>query len=217
MARKLPIGLQVKWREKAQQIRYRGASPQLHDLVDFIERVADAASDPVFEKIGECQRPKGENPKGKNGNVKGPSKTATFSTQVATPTQTKSPSTSQITNTGNSSFRPSTKLKCFDCGNGHRIIDCDGFKAKSLKERNAVVRSNKLCFNCLYKGYFSSDCKQSSRCDSCPGKHHRLLHKYTLTPNENQGSVSVGDKNNTARTVVNVAGISLKILVGRDK
>jgi hypothetical protein len=57
------------------------------------------------------------------------------------------------------------------------IIDCGQFKAKSLKERNAVVRANKLCFNCLYKGHFLEDCRIKPQCDICQQKHSTLLHR----------------------------------------
>ncbi|KAK2561822.1 hypothetical protein P5673_015209 [Acropora cervicornis] len=52
MSGKLPIALQLKWRDEALRIRERRGFPNLKDLVDFIERRAEAANDPVFGRVG---------------------------------------------------------------------------------------------------------------------------------------------------------------------
>ena len=44
MSGKLPIALQVKWRDEALSIRESRGFPNLKDLVDFIERRAEAAN-----------------------------------------------------------------------------------------------------------------------------------------------------------------------------
>ena len=51
--RKLPVVLQIKWRDEALRIRERKGFPTLEDLVMFIERRAEAANDPVFGRVGE--------------------------------------------------------------------------------------------------------------------------------------------------------------------
>ena len=48
MSGRLPVALQVKWRDEAQRIRERGRFPSLKELVEFIERRAEAANDPIF-------------------------------------------------------------------------------------------------------------------------------------------------------------------------
>jgi hypothetical protein len=54
MSHKLPVRLQVRWRDEAQRIRDKTDKlPSLEDLVKFVERAADSASDPVFGKIGD--------------------------------------------------------------------------------------------------------------------------------------------------------------------
>ena len=52
MSRRLPVALQVKWRDEAQRIRERGRCASLKELVEFIERWAEAANDPIFGKVG---------------------------------------------------------------------------------------------------------------------------------------------------------------------
>ena len=56
MSGKLPIALQLKWRDEALRIRERRGFPNLKDLVDFIERRAEAANDPVFGRVGETSK-----------------------------------------------------------------------------------------------------------------------------------------------------------------
>ena len=53
MSGKLPVVLQIKWRDGALRIRERKGFPTLEDLVMFIERRAEAANDPVFGRVGE--------------------------------------------------------------------------------------------------------------------------------------------------------------------
>ena len=52
---RLPVALQVKWRDGALRIRESRGFPNLKDLVEFIERRAEAANDPVFGKVGETR------------------------------------------------------------------------------------------------------------------------------------------------------------------
>ena len=56
MAGKLPVALLVKWRGEAQRIREKGRFPSLQELVEFIERRAEAANDPIFGKVSEVNR-----------------------------------------------------------------------------------------------------------------------------------------------------------------
>ena len=56
MSGKLPVVLQIKWREEALRIRERKGFPTLEDLVMFIERRAEAANDPVFGRVGETKQ-----------------------------------------------------------------------------------------------------------------------------------------------------------------
>ena len=53
MSGKLPVVLQIKWRDKALRIRERKGFPTLEDLAVFIERCTEAANDPVFGRAGE--------------------------------------------------------------------------------------------------------------------------------------------------------------------
>jgi len=56
MSGRLPVALQAKWRDEAQRIREKGRCPSLKELVEVIERRAEAANDPIFRKVGEVNR-----------------------------------------------------------------------------------------------------------------------------------------------------------------
>ena len=56
MSGRLPVVLQVKWRDEAQRIREKGRCSSLKELVEFIEGRAEAANDPTFGKVGEVNR-----------------------------------------------------------------------------------------------------------------------------------------------------------------
>ena len=48
MSSKLPTVHQARWRDEVQRIRERGMLPSFKDLVEFIEKRADAVNDPIF-------------------------------------------------------------------------------------------------------------------------------------------------------------------------
>jgi hypothetical protein len=167
LVKKLPIPLQYKWREKAQNLRDFGVNPGLPEVVRFIERAAEAASDPVFGKVGEVN--KSVTPSGAPRHNKQQEKVpiSTFSTQTLEPEVPGA----------NSKPKPTRKLECFDCRGEHKLVDCKDFKAKTLEERSAVIKANRLCLNCLFRGHFMKDCRNKVRCTVCQGKHATLLHR----------------------------------------
>ena len=64
MSGKLPIALQVMWRDEALRIRESRGFPNLKDLVNFIEQGAKAANDAVFGRVGEMSKSGRKYPKG---------------------------------------------------------------------------------------------------------------------------------------------------------
>ena len=57
MAGKLTTVHQTRWRDEARRICERGKLPSFKDLMEFIEKCADAVNDPIFGQVGEtCQR-----------------------------------------------------------------------------------------------------------------------------------------------------------------
>ena len=67
MSGKLPVGLQLKWKDEALRIRESRGFPNLKDLAELIERRAEAANDPVFRSAGETSKSVRKYPRGGGG------------------------------------------------------------------------------------------------------------------------------------------------------
>ena len=182
MSGKLPIALQLKWRDEALRIRERRGFPNLKDLVDFIERRAEAANDPVFGRVGETSKFGRKYPRGgrqtlppiPRGAVD--SKVMTMATQVGLSGSENPPISNKHPNP---TTQKSVGGKCYSCGSAHRLERCPDFISKSVRERIILARYKGLCLNCLRKGHFATQCQSSFRCKQCQQLHHSLLHKTT--------------------------------------
>ena len=84
-------------------------------------------------------------------------------------------------------FNPSRPITSFTANTGsnvcvlckpskHPLYSCPKFKSMSVNERQAIVKSNNLCMNCLRSDHYSQNCKSSHRCRDCQKPHHSLLH-----------------------------------------
>ena len=71
------------------------------------------------------------------------------------------------------------KERCSLCPARHRLIYCDEYKAKPIKERKRIVFDQQLCFNCLKSEHGVNECPSDNRCwkSGCGQKHHSLLHE----------------------------------------
>ena len=182
MSGKLPIALQLKWRDEALRIRERRGFPNLKDLVDFIERRAEAANDPVFGRVGETSKFGRKYPRGgrqtlppfPRGAVD--SKVMTMATQVGLSGSENPPISNKHPNP---TSQKSVGGKCYSCGSADRLERCPDFISKSVRERIILARYKGLCLNCLHKGHFATQCQSSFRCKQCQQLHHSLLHKTT--------------------------------------
>ena len=61
-------------------------------------------------------------------------------------------------------------------------------KGCSLAERRLLVRTKRLCFNCLGNGHFLACCPLKSRCAVCKERHHNLLHDFTVNAEKSEVS-----------------------------
>ena len=81
-------------------------------------------------------------------------------------------------------------LHCFCCGSvKHRNALCESFLKLSRPERKSLVWRKRLCFICLGGSHGEKDSQSKSRCQSCSGKHHSLLH-LEATDSEKDKSLS---------------------------
>ena len=70
-------------------------------------------------------------------------------------------------------------LKCWLCGDNHRLKDCKTFISKSIAGRKQFIKEQKLCWNCLSNKHIVKECKSKFSClkGSCNKRHHSLIHE----------------------------------------
>ena len=70
----------------------------------------------------------------------------------------------------------SQEIRCWFCSDDHKLGSCDKFLSKPSYEKKQFVEKEKLCWNCLAKGYILKSCpsKVNCRMPNC-NKRHRLL------------------------------------------
>nr|XP_042897354.1 uncharacterized protein LOC122269252 [Parasteatoda tepidariorum] len=67
--------------------------------------------------------------------------------------------------------------KCvLSCSENHPLYNCPAYKNLSINDRVEVVKTNKLCFNCLGNNHRVSNCKSKYSCQNCKRRHHVTLH-----------------------------------------
>uniref|UniRef100_A0A182W6B1 DUF1758 domain-containing protein n=1 Tax=Anopheles minimus TaxID=112268 RepID=A0A182W6B1_9DIPT len=70
-------------------------------------------------------------------------------------------------------------VKCSLCTENHQLGTCPKFEKMSLDERQRVVASETLCFNCLKGNHRARLCRSNARCKVCKGRHHSLMCRKT--------------------------------------
>ena len=64
---------------------------------------------------------------------------------------------------------------CACCEENHPLHKCPKFVALSVEDRNNLVKSKRLCFNCLKSFHRSTECTFRP-CTKCNSRHNDLLH-----------------------------------------
>ncbi|XP_028408799.1 uncharacterized protein LOC114531374 [Dendronephthya gigantea] len=163
---KLPFGLRQKWRDVADDItEVKQREITIEDITSFVEKRARACNHPIFGKIS--REVKLENAGRKN--VK-PTRGSSFATK------------------GKDGGSVRTKVVCPSCESNHWLSQCDDFKKRSIEERFKLVRSLKLCDNCLVPGHVGRSCEKKSFCkiEGCKHKHSTFLHRKPTDPGEDE-------------------------------
>ncbi|XP_062542191.1 uncharacterized protein LOC134210180 [Armigeres subalbatus] len=65
--------------------------------------------------------------------------------------------------------------RCTVCKENHPLYQCSSFQRLSVREREAVLRSNSLCRNCFRPGHIAKNCPSKYFCRSCKGRHNTLV------------------------------------------
>lgn len=120
--------------------------PSVDELLKFLERQIQSTTDAPLVKRHKEAPPRPKQP---------PPTRSTARTVLSTQTTTD---------------------KCFLCNSEHMLYTCPQFQEMTPAQRNDLVKSSSLCYNCLGSNHRSPDCHSSRRCKTCSGKHHSLIH-----------------------------------------
>ncbi|XP_055639950.1 uncharacterized protein LOC129777604 [Toxorhynchites rutilus septentrionalis] len=70
---------------------------------------------------------------------------------------------------------------CEICSGAHRNFQCTALNNLTAVQKNNMIRTAGLCFNCLRKGHRSKDCNSDKTCRKCQRRHHTLLHEVEVS------------------------------------
>lgn len=153
---RLPYGLRLKWRDTVDRIVEDGRDVNVEDVTRFVTAKARAATHPVFGKVV-------------NDNKVKPS---------------FKPTPRRKADGFSSQGKEAQKLHCALCKGEHWLSRCEKFRNQSVKERQELIRTKKLCINCLSDKHFVRSCPKPSFCKvrGCTSKHSTFLHPKTSPP-----------------------------------
>jgi hypothetical protein len=107
------------------------------------------------------------------------------------------------------------KLLCTFCKNSeHHIGQCGNFLELNAPDRNTQAKRLNLCTNCLGDNHKVANCFSNSKCRTCKGKHHTLLH-LTQPGQQNDEAITTNNhtlpvKNVTESVLLSTAVILIK-------
>ena len=72
------------------------------------------------------------------------------------------------------------KYECILCPpDKHPLYLCPKYNSMTVTQRQAHMKTHRLCFNCLAPGHRTADCRSTARCKTCSGRHHTMVHNDT--------------------------------------
>ena len=154
---RFPNYMRNRWKKHAVDFkRNSGKYPNFKEMASFMEKEVDEATDPVYGKVPGV--------KIRDQNVKPKKMDRISSLSFSTGVYVRPP--------------------CILCSQEHKLIYCDKFKNMRLHERVNLVKSKKLCENCLLANHATVNCRNPSVCDvvGCGKKHSKFLH---INPSRN--------------------------------
>ena len=77
---------------------------------------------------------------------------------------------------------PKTNQCSMRCNEVHPLHKCPKYLRLDVKDRNNLVKTKKLCINCLSANHTTVNC-HSRNCQQCSGRHHTSLHYITRAVN----------------------------------
>lgn len=191
---KLPFKLREKWRSVSYDYyeRTRERAKFMH-LVNFIERQANMACDPLFGNIQDItpREEKRKFPKMKSGSTY----KSSF-TMVTTEETAQSPAP----------FTAAQNMICLYCKKDHATEACKELNNKKREEKVESFKANGICFGCVNKSHLSKDCRRRLSCKLCSLKHPTMLHIERKKSDENKKEGACADRS----TSVNSSLVSLE-------
>ena len=191
-----PNWVRAKWRKRAlDNKRDTDAYPSFEMFVDFVQTSASDSCDPLYgnmtlksgssSRLGACNH-----------------------ASVGTPGPSAANHSAPVQSRPQSGDRNS--MKCVLCNQGHGLYKCEQFKSKSANDRLNIVRSNSLCFNCLFPGHRSRDCRKRRFCNvpGCFRKHNKLLHEVREPVSDDSETHPTGAGGGNVTSPVNNASAS---------
>ncbi len=189
---KLPYKMKERWRSGAFDIKERqGVRARFTHLVDFIDRQAKMAMDPLFGDILDNRNVVAmkENQKEKYPK-KGISKSS-FATNICM--EERRPPDVSRKQVSPFKIINAFEKPCMFCSKGHALESCSEIKEQPHKVRVEFLKSKGLCFGCLTKGHLSKMCKKRMECKECSQKHPDILH--IMEDHKGAKDVESSDKN----------------------
>ncbi|XP_074651579.1 uncharacterized protein LOC141906235 [Tubulanus polymorphus] len=153
VARRLPFEKRHRWNEHVKNVA-RLREPNLYDLNLWLQDRVDAECKPYAVSVPSVT---------KQTHQQGVVKSSIINNTVLKQ------------QTGH--YNRINRFSCALCPPQHNISRCKKFIEKNFNERLAVIRSFKLCFNCLYPGHVKSNCPSAVSCHTCKKRHHTSLHR----------------------------------------
>ncbi|KAK3724598.1 hypothetical protein QZH41_001749 [Actinostola sp. cb2023] len=175
-AMKLPGSLRYRWYEKIQD---RYDSNTLGDFEQWLQRKVETLFNPFEDYINEQGKNTRSRPPLKSMSTSAPQKTTLHQFSLNTVSESMEDDIYEDSGAVNVNvYTAKSREKCIMCPASHRLVYCDNYKLKPLKERKQIVYDQRLCFNCLKQGHGVGDCPSDRRClkNGCGQKHHTLLH-----------------------------------------
>ena len=148
--------------------------PHMNDFIEFIRRRADvlALDSALDEEQGRHPKPviKTE-PKPHRNQYHKQKATVNASTAPPPPSQPQ-PSPSPPT------IYQGFRFNCILCNEKHPTFLCPKFGTMTVSQRAEHLQAHHLCFNCLAPRHKTTECRSLSRCRTCQGKHHTMVHQH---------------------------------------
>jgi hypothetical protein len=181
---KLPDWLVNQWNRKVYKWREeRGTHPPFEEFLNFIEREAEMACDPVtsLQSLRKTEKAHGQN-QADLGKIETSGKKNQGVRSLATGiTETKPGAKFQENKT-----TPNGNKTCLFCQGTHSLDFCPTFQEKPVQERKDFVFKSEVCFGCLRKGKHKvKDCKNRLKCRTCTRLHPTALHGDRIKAAEN--------------------------------